>query len=126
MDRIVLSSPLWSALCPPHLICPCVLRVRRRSARRSLESREEPKKEERPPHTTYRHRRMYAAPMIALLAVYTLSFCALGVAEKLDQFTFQPPFEDIDLDGSRLVGDVWKTSGSTVVGGMSYVVCRMS
>eukprot|EP00601_Ochromonadales_sp_CCMP2298_P032910 CAMPEP_0173357114 /NCGR_PEP_ID=MMETSP1144-20121109/18690_1 /TAXON_ID=483371 /ORGANISM="non described non described, Strain CCMP2298" /LENGTH=395 /DNA_ID=CAMNT_0014305997 /DNA_START=66 /DNA_END=1254 /DNA_ORIENTATION=- len=55
------------------------------------------------------------APLIALLLLACLTLNTN--AEKLDKFTFQPPFDETDLDGTRLVGDasIWKVSGATVV-----------
>jgi len=52
---------------------------------------------------------------VVIVVILALSGLLLGNAEKLDQFTFQPPFAESDISGTRLVGDNWKTSGTTVV-----------
>ncbi|KAJ1411900.1 legume-like lectin [Ochromonadaceae sp. CCMP2298] len=48
---------------------------------------------------------------LALLVLLMGQVCS----EKMESFSFAAPFESTDLAGVRVVGDSWKTSGTTEV-----------
>ena len=55
-------------------------------------------------------------PFIGLIAVTLLLSLQQNVnAEKISSHSFQPPFEEIDTSGQRMVQHGWRVSGATVV-----------
>jgi mannose-binding lectin 2 len=44
-----------------------------------------------------------------------LCWCVLSFAEKLEQHSFEAPFEEVDHGGQKIVGKHWRQFGSTVV-----------
>ena len=53
--------------------------------------------------------------MLVHTIIAAICMLCLSTAEKLEQLSFKAPFEDTDVAGQRLVGNGWKTSGTTVV-----------
>jgi mannose-binding lectin 2 len=53
--------------------------------------------------------------MFGLSLVVVLCVLCMAFSERMEQFTFKAPFEDTDVSGTRVVGNNWKTSGTTVV-----------
>jgi len=52
--------------------------------------------------------------MLRLLATLAL-FVQFACATKLTSQSFEPPFDDVDSTGTRVLGRQWKSSGTTVV-----------
>lgn len=49
----------------------------------------------------------------AVMILSSLQYHAM--AEKINTHSFEPPFQDIDTSGSRMVSNYWRGSGSTTV-----------
>ena len=60
------------------------------------------------------HLIMYAKSKI-LLAIVGLLSLTYSVARKLEHASFEPPFDEIDNAGLRMVGKQWRTAGHAVV-----------
>ena len=60
---------------------------------------------------------MNKVPFAGLIAVLIIiaSLQQYAHADKIDSFSFEPPFRDIDSSGLRLVSHDWRASGSTMV-----------
>ena len=60
---------------------------------------------------------MSPMPFMGLIAVLSV-FASLQQyvhADKIDHLSFEPPFQDIDASGLRLISHNWRASGSTMV-----------
>jgi mannose-binding lectin 2 len=53
--------------------------------------------------------------VVGLIAAIILQLMQNVGAEKMDSFSFQPPFTEIDSSGGRMVSRSWRASGSTNV-----------